>query len=96
MPVMAIDSDRRIQLLKQIKRGKQTGAILWTKLIVILVAGVEMFSLVSEVNRGRGSLWLVADGVVMVFIVAVAAMGLSALDLNERFTALLELIGEDE
>ena len=96
MPVMAIDSARRIQLLKQIKRGKQTGAIQWTRLIVMLVAGVEMFSLVSDVNRGRGSLGLVADAVVMVFILAVAAMGLGTLDMNERFTALLELIGEDK
>jgi hypothetical protein len=57
---------------------------------------VELIKLISDVHRGKGSLGLVADAVVMVFIVAVAAMGLGTLDMNERFTALLELIGEDK
>jgi hypothetical protein len=93
---MGIDSARRSKLLKQIKGGKQTGATHWTKIIVMLVAAAEMFNLMSDVRQGKASLGLVADAVVMVFIVAVAAMGLGALDMNERFAALLELIGEEK
>ena len=93
---MVVDSVRKSQLLKQIKRGRQTGATQWTRIIVMLVAAVELFNVISDIHRGKGSLGLVADAVVMVFIVAVAAMGLGTLDMNERFTALLELIGEDK
>ncbi len=78
-------------------QARQTnGATQWTRIFVTLVAAVEMFFLISVVLRGRGSLGLVAEGVVMVFIVAVTAIGPGTLEMNERFTALLELIGEDE
>lgn len=36
------------------------------------------------------------SAVVMIFLVAVAAMGLGTLEMNGRFAALLELIGEDK
>jgi hypothetical protein len=32
----------------------------------------------------------------MVFIVAIAGIGLGALEMNERFAALIKLIGEDK
>lgn len=61
-----------------------------------LGATAELVFVISAVHRGKGSLGLVADAVVMIFLVAVAAMGLGTLEMNERFAALLELIGEDK
>lgn len=93
---MDIESSRRDKLLQLIKRGRRTGATQWTRLFVILVSGAEMFNLVLDVHRGRGNFTLLADATVMVFIVAMAAIGLGMLELNERFASLIELIGEEK
>jgi hypothetical protein len=94
---MAIDSVRRSQLLKQIKRGRSWGAIQLTRLFVILVAAIELLGVNEAVFRqGKGSFGLLATSIVMVFLVAIAAIGLGQLEMNERFTALLEAIEEDE
>jgi len=92
---MAIDSVRRSQLLKQIKRGRKAGGIQLTRLFVIVVGAIELFG-VNEVvlRQGKGSFALLATSIVMVFLVAVAAIGLGQLEMNERFTALLELLEE--
>ena len=93
---MNADFTRRAKLLRQIKRGRQTGALQWTRLFVMLVAAAEMFNVVSDVHRGKGNFSLLASAIVMVFIVAMAAIGLGALEMNERFAALIKLIGEDK
>jgi len=87
---------RRHELLQQVKRGRQTGLLQWTRLFVILVSAVEVATLVLDVHRGRGTVTLLADGIVMVFILAMAAMGLGVLETNQRFVALIALIGEDK
>jgi hypothetical protein len=94
--IMDTDSVRRSKLLKQVKRGRQMGATQWARLFVILVAAAEMFNVVSDVHRGKGNFSLLASAIVMLFIVAIAGIGLGTLDMNERFAALIELIGEDK
>jgi hypothetical protein len=86
---MDTDSVRRSKLLQQVKRGKM-GATQWTRLFVMLVAAAEMFGVVWDVHRGKGNFTLLADAIVMIFILAIA------LDMNERFAALIQLIGEDK
>ena len=90
------DSVKRSKLLEQIKRGRQTGATQWARLFVMLVAAAEMFNVVSDVHRGKGSFVLLASALVMVFIVAMAAIGLGILEMNERFASLIALIGEEK
>jgi hypothetical protein len=90
------DSVRRSKLLQQVKRGRQMGATQWTRLFVILVAAAEIFNVVWDVRRGKENLSLLADAIVMIFILAVAGIGLGALEMNERFAALIKLIGEDK
>ncbi len=67
------------------------------RLLVIVGAAIEMFR-VSEVvvRQGKGSFALLTAAIVMVFLVAVAAIGLGQLEMNERFAALLELIGKEK
>src|SRR5713101_5861122 len=85
---MNMDSGRRSKLLKQIKRGRQTGATQLVRLLVIVGTTIEMFGVYEVVIRqGKGSFAL---------LVAVAAIGLGQLEMNERFAALLELIGEEK
>ncbi len=93
---MDADSDRRSKLLQQVKRGRRTGAIQWTRLFVMLASAAELFNVLLDVFQGKGSVNLLADAVVMVFIVAIAAIGLGILEMNERFAALLALIGEEK
>ena len=93
---MDTDSVRRSKLLQQVKRGRQTGPTQWARLVVILVAAAEMFNVVLDVPRGKGNFALLANAIVMVFIVAMAGIGLGTLDMNERFAALIKLIGEDK
>lgn len=62
----------------------------------MLVAAAEMFNVVSDVHRGKGNFDLLASAIVMIFILAVAGIGLGALDMNERFAALIKLIGEEK
>jgi hypothetical protein len=93
---MNADSTRRTKLLQQIKRGRQTGAIQWTRLFVMLVAAAEIFNVVSDVHRGKANINLLADALVIVFILATASIGLGILEMNERFEHLIELIGEDK
>ena len=93
---MDTDSVRRRKLLQQVKRGRQLGATQWTRLLVMLVAAAEMFNVVSDVHRGKGNFILLATAIVMVFLLAVAGIGLGALEMNERFAALIKLIGEDK
>jgi len=93
---MDTDSVRRSKLLQQVKRGRQTGATQWARLFVMLVAAAEMINVVSDVHRGKGTVILLANAIVMVFIVAMAGIGLGSLEMNERFAALTELIGEDK
>ena len=92
---MAIDSVRKSKLLKQIRRGKQTGAIQWVRLLVMVGAAIEMFRVNDVVLRqGKGSFALLATATGVVFLVAIAAIGLGQLEMNERFDALLELVEE--
>ena len=93
---MDSDSVTRSKLLKQVKGGRQTGATQWTRLFVIVVAAAEMVNVVSDVHRGKGNFSLLASAIVMIFIVAIAGIGLGTLDMNERFAALTKLIGEDK
>jgi len=94
---MNMDSGRRSKLLKQIKRGRQTGATQLVRLLVIVGTTIEMFGVYEVVIRqGKGSFALLAAAIGMVFLVAVAAIGLGQLEMNERFAALLELIGEEK
>ncbi len=93
---MDTDSVRRSKLLQQVKRGRRTGATQWARLFVMLVAAAEMFNVVLDVHRGKGNFSLLVSAIVMVFIVALAAIGLGTLDMNERFAALIQLIGEDK
>jgi hypothetical protein len=93
---MKTDSVRRRKLLQQVKRGRQTGATRLARLVVMLVAGFEMFNVVWEVHRGKGSLTLLTSAIVLLFVVAMAGIGLSILEMNERFAALIDLIGEDK
>jgi hypothetical protein len=93
---MDSDAVRRHELLQQVKRGRQTGVLQWTRLFVILVSAVELANVVLDVHRGRGTLTLLADAIVMVFIVAMAAIGLGILETNQRFVALIALIGEEK
>lgn len=94
---MNMDSARRSKLLKQIKRGRLTGAVQWVRLLVIVAAAVEMVR-VNEVvvRQGKGSFGLLTAAIGMVLLVAVVAIGLGQLEMNQRFAALLELIGEDK
>lgn len=62
----------------------------------MVAAAAELGTVVVDVHRGRGSVALVADAVVVVFIVAVAAIGLGLLEMNERFASLIALIGEEK
>jgi hypothetical protein len=93
---MDTDSARRGKLLQRVKRGGRTGAIQWTRLFVMLASAAELFNVVLDVHQGRGSLSLLVDAIVMVFILAVAAIGLGILETNERFAALIALLGEDK
>jgi hypothetical protein len=62
----------------------------------MLASAAELFNVVLDVHRGNGTFNLLADAIVMVFIVAIAAIGLGILELNERFAALIALIGEEK
>jgi hypothetical protein len=93
---METDSVRRSKLLQQVKRGRQTGPTQWARLVVMLVAGLEVSNVVWDVNRGKGNLILLTGAIVIIFIVAMAGIGLSILEMNERFAALIDLIGEDK
>ena len=46
----------------------------------MLVAAVEMFNVVLDVHRGTENFALLANAIVMVFIVAMAGIGLGILD----------------
>jgi len=94
---MNMDSGRRSKLLKQIKRGRQTGATQLVRLLVIVGTTIEMFGVYEVVIRqGKGSFALLAAAIGRFFLVAVAAIGLGQREMNERFAALLELIGEEK
>src|SRR5260370_42155423 len=86
--IMDTDSVTRGKLLQQIKRGRRTGATQWARLFVMLGAAAEMFNVVSDVHRGKGNFILLANAVVMVFLVAIAAIRLGALEMKQRFAAL--------
>jgi uncharacterized oligopeptide transporter (OPT) family protein len=91
------ESIRRTKLIKQIKHGRLTGAAQWVRLLVIVGASVEMVRVYEVVLRqGKGSFALLAGSIGMVLLVAIAAIGLGQLEMNERLAALLELIGEDK
>jgi len=94
---MNMDSGRRSKLLKEIKGGRLMGAVQWVRLLVIVAAAVEMVR-VNEVvvRQGKGSFGLLTAAIVMVLLVAVVGIGLGQLEMNQRFAALLELIGEDK
>jgi hypothetical protein len=97
MDTDSVRRSRRSKLLQEVKRGRQTGPTQWARLVVILVAtAAEMFNVVSDVHRGKGNFALLANAIVVVFIVAMAGIGLGTLDMNERFAALIKLIGEDK
>jgi len=93
---MNMDSSRRATLIRQIKQGRQFGATQSARLFVIVVGAITMFG-ASEVvfRQGKGSLGFLTSVIGMVFVTAVAGIGLGQLEMNERFAALLELIGED-
>jgi hypothetical protein len=93
---MEIHSATRTKLLQQVKRGRRTGAMQWTVLFVMLASAAELVMVVRDVHGGRGTLTLVVDVIVMVFILAMAAIGLGAIEMNERFSALITLLGEEK
>jgi hypothetical protein len=93
---MDIDACTTRKLLQQVKRGRRTGASQWTRLFIMLASAAELFNVVLDAHRGTGSFSLLADAIVMVFIVAIAAIGLGILEMNERFAALIALIGEEK
>jgi hypothetical protein len=93
---MGNGTGHRAKLIERIKQGRRTGPMQWTRVFILVVAAVELVRVTSEVYGGKASLGLVFSAVVMVFIVAVAIMGLGMIEMNERFAALLELIGEDK
>src|SRR5712692_10208310 len=93
---MDLDAGSRARLLRQVKSGRQTGATHWTRLFIIVVSAAEMVNVVLDVQRGRGTFTLLSSAIVMVFIVAMAAIGLGILDTNERFASLIALIGEEK
>jgi hypothetical protein len=82
--------------LQQVQRGRQTGATQWMRLLVMLGSAAELLNVVLDVHRGRGNFTLLVSAIVVVFIVAMAAIGLGVLEMNERFTSLIALIGEDK
>lgn len=92
---MGADSVRS-RLLKQVKRGRQTGATQWARIFVMLVATAEMLNVLGDVHRGKGNVSLLAGAMVIIFILAIAGIGLGILEMNERFTDLIKLIGEDK
>jgi hypothetical protein len=92
MPVAGAHSYSRSNVADE--RGLP-GATQWTRLFIMLASAAELFNAVLDVHRGTGSFNLLADAIIMVFIVAIAAIGLSILELNERFAALIALIGEE-
>src|SRR5712692_6946572 len=94
--IMDADSESRRKLLRQVKRGRRTGAIQWTRLFVMLASAAELFNVVVDVHQGKGDFTLLADAIVMVFILAMAAIGLGILEMNERLAALVALIGEEK
>ncbi len=78
---MNMDSGRRAKLIKQIKRGRQTGAAQLVRLLVIVGAAIEMFGVYEVVFRqGKGSFALLTGAIGMIFLVAVAAIGLGQLE----------------
>lgn len=81
--------------MQQVKRGRQTGATQWARIIVMLASAAELVNVVLDARQGKARLTLLADAIVLVFIVAMAAMGLGLLELNERFASLIALLGED-
>jgi hypothetical protein len=62
----------------------------------MLASAAELLNVVVDVHGGKGTFNLLADAIVMVFILAVAAIGLGILETNERFAALIALLGEDK
>src|SRR5216683_931500 len=90
------ESASRRKLLQQVKRGSRTGAIQWTRLFVMLASAAELFNVVVDVHQGKGDFTLLADAIVMVFILAMAAIGLGILEMNERLAALVAVIGEEK
>jgi hypothetical protein len=94
--VMETDSVRRTKLLQQVKRGRQMGAMRLVTLFVMIVASAQLFYILSDVDRGKGSFGLLAAAMVGLFILAIAGIGLSILEMNERFAALIDLMGEDK
>jgi len=87
--------DKRTKLLKQVKRGRQTGIINWTRLFMILVSAGAMFGMISDAFSGKENFKLLTSQVLFVFIFALSVMGLGVLELNKRFDDLIELIGEE-
>ena len=49
-----------------------------------------------SIDRGKGNFGLLASAIFVIFIVAIAGIGLRALEMNERFAALIKLLGEDK
>jgi len=92
---MAIDSVRRSQLLKQIKRGRN-GATQWTRIFLLLVTAGVVAIVQLDVFKGKENFHLLASALVMLFLLATGGIGLGILEMNERFRALLDLIEEDE
>ena len=93
---MGIDSARRVKLIKQIKRGRQTGATQWTRVFLLLVTGAVVTSVQLDVFKGKENFHLLASALVMLFVLATGGIGLGILEMNERFASLLELLGEDK
>src|SRR5216684_7391830 len=69
---MNMDSGRRAKLIKQIKRGRQTGAPQLVRLLVIVGAAIEMFGVYEFVRQGKGSFALLTAAIGMVFLLAAA------------------------
>jgi|SRR5882724_2389098 len=88
--------DRRAKLLKQIKNGRRTGIIQWTKIFMLLLCAGAMVVMIRDASKGRMNFMLLASSVNFVFLYAVSVMGLDSIEMNQRFNDLIELIGEEK
>ena len=70
---MGTDSVRRSNLLQQVKRGKPMGAIQFARIFLILLAGAEMFRLISDAHQGKANINMLVSALLLVFILAISA-----------------------
>jgi hypothetical protein len=90
-----LDTDARRKLLDQVKRGRKGWSKLWFIVILLATCGT-LIEGVSTFSKGKGSFSYVGSLLVGVFIFAIAVMAFLIQQMNDRFSALVELLGEDD